>query len=70
MNYRVTAVIPKMVLTGHNVTLYTYNDLNHVPNGINGMEHEKVESGFYHDLKEAILTSSTKKEYERKIRII
>ena len=35
-----------------------------------GMEHEGITSGFYYDLKEAILTSSTKAEYKEKIETI
>mgnify|MGYP000944865032 CR=1 FL=1 len=36
----------------------------------NGMEHEKVKSGFYYDLKKAISTSSTRGEYESRIQNI
>ena len=32
-----------------------------------GNEHETVNSGFYYDLKKAIISSSFKDEYERRI---
>lgn len=35
-----------------------------------GNEHEKIDGGFYYDLKEAILTSSKKDEYEEKLNSI
>lgn len=33
-----------------------------------GNEHEKIDSGFYYDLKKSISTSSTKEDYKEKIR--
>lgn len=37
---------------------------------VNGVDLESVKYGFYHDLKEAILSSSTMDEYIEKIRNI